>query len=55
MAGEREGSQVRREPGKYGMLGWAETRALRGLDHLEAHEDRKQGNDLTDVHFQRGT
>lgn len=55
MARERGGSQVRREPGKYGMLGWAETRALRGLDHLEPHEDRKQGNDLTDVRFQRCT
>ena len=28
---------------------------VRGLDHLEPHKDRKQGNDLTDVHFQRRT
>ena len=53
---------MRRDPGKCSMWGWAEIRALRGHSerfgfHLEGHlelpHDRKQGNDLKGVHFQR--
>ena len=58
----KNGRVVRRDPGKCSVWGWAEIRALRGHSerfgfHLEGHleppHDRKQGNDLKGVHFQR--